>query len=65
MALGCAGLCSYTRPLYDKALGLERCQMVQKAVRAEVEEECQSRTVAMHQQGAWANWDGAVARKIT
>lgn len=39
--------------------------MMQGEIRAEVEEERLSRTVAMRQQGAWANWNHAAARKIT
>ncbi|RXN37590.1 reverse transcriptase [Labeo rohita] len=39
--------------------------MVQGEVRAEVEEERRSKTVAMRQQGAWTNWEHALTRKIT
>nr|XP_057943465.1 uncharacterized protein LOC131138512 [Doryrhamphus excisus] len=65
VAVGRAGLGSHTRPRYDKAQGRERRQMVQGEIRAEVEEERRTRTVAMRQQGAWTNWDQASARKIT
>ncbi|KAL0159871.1 hypothetical protein M9458_043596, partial [Cirrhinus mrigala] len=40
-------------------------QMIQGEVRAEVEEERRSKTVAMRQQGAWTNWEHALTRKIT
>ena len=35
----------------------ERQQLIQGEIRAEVEEERHSKTVTMHQQGAWTNWD--------
>ncbi|XP_073716891.1 uncharacterized protein [Misgurnus anguillicaudatus] len=65
VAVGRAGLGSHTRPRYDKAQGTERRQMVQREIRAEVEEERLSKTVAMRQQGAWVNWDHAAVRRIT
>nr|XP_061785060.1 uncharacterized protein LOC133576095 [Nerophis lumbriciformis] len=65
VAVGRAGLGSHTRPRYDKAQGRERRLMVQGEIRAEVEEERRSKTVAMRQQGAWTNWDHASTRKIT
>ncbi|XP_076860736.1 uncharacterized protein LOC143513938 [Brachyhypopomus gauderio] len=65
VAVGRAGLGSFTRPCYGKAQGKERRQMIQSEIRAGVEEERRSRMVGMRQQGAWTNWENASARKIT
>lgn len=58
VAVGRAGLGSHTR-------GRERRQLIQDGIGAEVEEERRSRTLVMHQQGAWTNWDHASSRNIT
>ncbi|XP_038131552.1 uncharacterized protein LOC119776958 [Cyprinodon tularosa] len=65
VAVGRAGLGSLTKLRYDQARGQVRRQMIQGEICAEVEEERQSRMVAMRQQGAWTNWNHACARKIT
>ncbi|RXN24140.1 reverse transcriptase [Labeo rohita] len=65
VAVGRAGLGCHKTPRYDRAQGRVRQQMIQGEVRAEVEEERRSKTVAMRQQGAWTNWEHALTRKIT
>ncbi|XP_063050368.1 uncharacterized protein LOC134445223 [Engraulis encrasicolus] len=65
VAVGRAGLGCHKTLRYDKVQGRDRRQMVQGEVRAEVEEERRSKTVAMRQQGAWINWEHALTRKIT
>ncbi|XP_077083545.1 uncharacterized protein LOC143736754 isoform X1 [Siphateles boraxobius] len=65
VARGRAGLGAIAAPHYDKVRGKERRQLVQKEVRAAVEEERNSRAVGMRQQGAWTRWEQVVGRKIS
>ncbi len=65
VAVGRAGLGSFSKPRYDKARGREKRQLVQNEVRAEVEEDRLTKMVGMRQQGAWTGWENAEQRKIT
>ena len=60
MVQGRAGLGSLTTTQYDSASGKERRKLLQDEVRASVEEERSSRTVAMRQQGTWLKWEQAM-----
>ncbi len=64
VAVGRAGLGSFSKPRYDKASGREKRQLVQNEVRAEVEEDRLTKMVGMRQQGAWTRWENAKQRKI-
>ena len=65
MAKGRAGLESLTLTQYDTASRKERWKLLQEEVRASVEEERASRTVAMKQQGAWMKWEQAMEWNVT
>lgn len=59
VAVGLAGLSIFLKPRYDKARGREQHQMVQDEIRAEVEEDRQTKVIGMYQQGAWTRWEHA------
>lgn len=65
MAVGRAGLGSIPTSDYSKARGKETRDLVQKEVRAGVEELPAYQMVGMRKQGAWTNWEQAVDRKVT
>lgn len=48
-----AWLGAMSQPRYDKAQGMDRCQLVLEEVRARIDEERTSRMVGMWQQEAW------------
>lgn len=62
---GRVGLGYFPRTQISNAMGKEMCQLVQKEVRAGVEEERASSLVSLKQQGAWTKRKSAEQRKIT
>ncbi|KAJ8349798.1 hypothetical protein SKAU_G00249280 [Synaphobranchus kaupii] len=65
VAIGRAGLGSIPTTHYNRATGKERRDLVQKEVRAGVEELRASQMVGLRQQGAWTRWEEAIDRKIS
>lgn len=65
IAISCAGLGSNPTTHYNNLKGKERWDLVQKEVRARVEEQCTSWMVGLRQQGTWTRWEGAMKRKIS
>ena len=64
LATGRAGLGTISTIHYNKLEGKERRDLVQREVRAGVEEQRASQTVGLRQQGAWTRWEEAVDREI-
>lgn len=64
-ATGSAGLGTIPTSQYNKLEGKERRDLVQREVRAGVEEQHASQTVGLRQQGAWTRWEEAMDRKIS
>lgn len=62
---GRSGLGSIPAIRYEKAKGKDRRYLVQKEVRAEVEEQRASVMVGLRQQGAWTRWEEAIERRIS
>ncbi|XP_031136520.1 uncharacterized protein LOC116036966, partial [Sander lucioperca] len=65
VAISRAGLGSTPTTHYNKLKGKERRDLVQKEVRAGVEEQRASQMVGLRQQGAWTRWEDAMERKIS
>ncbi len=65
MAPGHAGLGSISTTHYNKSKGKERWDLVQKEVRAGVEEQHASQLMGLRQQGARTRWEEAMDRKIS
>lgn len=65
MAIGRAGLGAIPQPLYDRAQGKERQDLVLEEVRAGVEDVRINRMMSLQQQGTSTRWEGALERKLT
>ncbi|XP_030281784.1 uncharacterized protein LOC115586678 [Sparus aurata] len=65
VATGRAGLGTTLTIHYNKLEGKERRNLVQREVRAGVEEQRASQSVRLRQQGAWTRWEEAMNRKIS
>lgn len=65
VAIGRAGLGAIPQPLYDRAQGKERQDLVLEEVQAGVEDVRISRMMSLQQQGTSTRWEGALERKLT
>lgn len=63
--IGRAGLGAIPQPLYDRAQGKERQDLILEEVRAGVEDVRISRMMSLQQQGTSTRWEGALERKLT
>ena len=61
---GRAGLGTLPQPLFEKAQGKEKRQLILEEVRLGIEEERASKMVGMQQQGACTKWEGVLERKV-
>lgn len=59
------GWVPFPQPLYDRAQGKERQDLVLEEVRAGVEDVRISRMMSLQQQGTSTRWEGALERKLT
>ena len=64
VASGQAGLGRAPSTRYDRALGKDRCRLVQEEVRAGVEELRASHVVGMEEQGTWTRWEQATQQDL-
>lgn len=65
IAKGRAGLGYFPCPQINKTKGKERRQLIQKEVRAGIEETRYCKMVGLSSQGAWTKWQGVEQKKIS